>query len=95
MDRKESRPFAETKSGERKAAMPFRKIISQPIVVDEAGLRLVGAVNAVVVATMKDARRSTTRLSSHQRVRIVQRGGKTEVFEHESRVEEGGLDDDV
>jgi hypothetical protein len=60
--------------------MKYRKVINQPIEVDENGVTIRGGVNAVVAATINEP--GDNQVSSHQKVRVVQRNGVTEVFEH-------------
>ena len=66
--------------------MKFRKVINEPIDVDEDGVRVTGGVNAVVNANVNEPG-SDSHVSSKQRVRVVQRGGRTETLEVESETE--------
>lgn len=68
--------------------MRFRKVISEKV--DESGVT--GAINAAIAANIGSEPRQQ-KVSSRQKVRVVQRGGKTEVFEHESDVDTEGESD--
>jgi len=57
----------------------IRKIISKPFQHDSEEGSIAGSVNAVVSANVNEPGESHTRVSSRQR--IVQRNGRTEVFE--------------
>jgi hypothetical protein len=70
--------------------MKIRKVINEPIDEEHDGVSIAGGVNAVVSANVGE-KGERNKVSTRQRTRIVQRGGKTEVFEQE--VEEGGTDD--
>ena len=59
--------------------MKIRKIISKPFQHDSEEGSIAGSVNAVVSANVNEPGESHTRVSSRQR--IVQRNGRTEVFE--------------
>ena len=59
--------------------MKFRKIISKPFQQDGKDGSVAGGINAVVSANVNEPGKSHTRVSSRQR--IVQRNGRTEVFE--------------
>ncbi|MEA2434278.1 MAG: hypothetical protein QOG54_1735 [Actinomycetota bacterium] len=72
--------------------MKYRKVINEPIEVDEDGVTIRGGVNAVIAATVNEG---NSRVSSHQKVRVVQRNGITEVFEQSSDVDTGDADDDA
>jgi hypothetical protein len=67
----------------------YRKVIRKPIDIDEDGVRVAGGVNAVVSANVNEKEGSRSTVSSRQRVRVVQRDGKTEVYEEESTTEDG------
>ena len=67
--------------------MNLRKVIQKTVRRSGAGTDVVGNVNAAVSANVNEPGRSVTSVSSRQR--IVQRGGRTEVFEEEHRVEGG------
>ena len=69
--------------------MKFKKVINERIDEKKDGVNVAGGVNAVISANVGESG-SKTSVSSRQR--IVQRDGKTEVFEHEVR--EGGDSDD-
>jgi hypothetical protein len=70
--------------------MRYRKVIKKPVEVDEDGVQIAGAVNAVISATVNEP--GSTHLSSRQKVRIVQRNGRTETYE-ETSTDEGGNDE--
>jgi hypothetical protein len=59
--------------------LKFRKIISKPFRHEGKDASVAGGLNAVVSANVNEPGRSHTRVSSRQR--IVQRNGRTEVFE--------------
>ena len=59
--------------------MRFKKLISEPIDKEADGVHVTGGINAVVSANVNEPGSSVTSVSSKQR--IVQRNGKTEVFE--------------
>ncbi len=61
--------------------MKFKKIISKPFRHEGEDASVAGGVNAVVSANVNEPGKSHTRVSSRQR--IVQRNGRTEVFEEE------------
>ena len=67
--------------------MSLRRVINKRIRHSAKGLDLVGDINAVIAANT--GRGSTSHVSSKQNTRIVQRGGRTEVFEDESSTESG------
>ncbi len=64
----------------------FRKVINEPIEIDEDGVTVGGGINAVVSANVNE--KGSPHVSSKQRVKVVQRAGRTEVLEHESETEE-------
>jgi hypothetical protein len=68
--------------------MRIRRVISRPII-DRATGRLTGSINAVVVGSMNEPRKTSTRVSSRQRLHIVQKGSDTEVFEEEIMIDDG------
>jgi hypothetical protein len=70
--------------------MKYRKVINEPIEIDEDGVSVRGGVNAVIAANVNEP--GDSHVSSRQRVRVVQRNGKTEVFEHTSDIDEGQND---
>jgi hypothetical protein len=70
--------------------MKIRKVLNKRIRRSGDGGEVVGDVNAVVSANVGEKRPSSSHVSSRQRTRIVQRSGRTEVFEHEYATEEGG-----
>ncbi len=59
--------------------MKIKKIISKPFRHEDENVSAAGGVNAVVSANVNEPGSSQTRVSSRQR--IVQRNGRTEVFE--------------
>ena len=65
--------------------MKFRKVINEPIEHDEDGVSVTGGVNAVISANVNESGDSS--VSNKQKVRVVQRNGRTEVFEHSSEVD--------
>ncbi|MEA2447281.1 MAG: hypothetical protein QOK47_918 [Actinomycetota bacterium] len=67
--------------------MKFRKVINKPIRGDEDGVSVAGGVNAVVNANVNEPG-SESHVSSKQKVRVVQRGGRTETFEVESETDD-------
>jgi hypothetical protein len=62
--------------------MKYRKVINEPIEVDRDGVTIRGGVNAVISASVNET--GVQHVSTHQKVRVVQRDGVTEVFEHSS-----------
>jgi hypothetical protein len=64
----------------------FRKVINEPIEVDEDGVHIAGGVNAVISANVNEPG-TKSHVSSKQKVRVVQRNGKTYV-EHETETDE-------
>jgi hypothetical protein len=68
--------------------MRYRKVINEPIEIDENGVSVRGRTNAVIAANVNEP--GDSRVSSRQKVRVVQRNGKTEVFEHSTETDEGG-----
>jgi hypothetical protein len=69
--------------------MKVKKVINEPINEQQDGVNVAGGINAVISANVGESGSSTS-VSSRQR--IVQRDGKTEVFESEVS-EEGEADD--
>ena len=67
--------------------MKFRKVINEPIKIEEDGTTVAGGVNAVINANVNEPG-SKSQVSSKQRVRVVQRGGRTETFEVESETDD-------
>jgi hypothetical protein len=63
--------------------MNLRKVIHRRIRSARKGVNAAGDVNAVISVNTSEPG-STSHVSSRQRTRIVQRGGRTEVYEHES-----------
>jgi hypothetical protein len=63
--------------------MKFRKVINKPFKTEKDGTTVTGGVNAVVNANVNEPG-SESHVSSKQRVRVVQRGGRTETLEVES-----------
>ena len=68
--------------------MKIRKVVSQTFGHDDKDVNVAGSVNAVVSADVNEAD-SHTRVSSRQR--IVQRNGRTEVFEEEHQFDDGDI----
>ncbi len=66
--------------------MKIRKVVSRTFDSEDKDVNVVGAVNATVSADVNEPD-SHTRVSSRQR--IVQRNGRTEVFEEEHRFDDG------
>jgi hypothetical protein len=66
--------------------MKFKKVINEPIAEEKDGVSVAGGVNAVIAGSINEPNNSS-HVSSKQKVRVVQRGGKTEVFEEESSSE--------
>ena len=64
----------------------FRKVINEPIEIDEDGVTVRGGINAAISANINE--KGSSHVLSKQRVKVVQRGGRTEVFEHESHDDE-------
>jgi hypothetical protein len=60
----------------------LRKVIQQRIRKDADGVSLAGGIDAVVSANVNEP--GTTRTSRRTKTRIVQRNGRTEVFETET-----------
>ena len=72
--------------------MDIRKIIQRRIRHSGGGVNAAADVNAVVAANVNEAGSSHTHVSRRQSTRIVQRGGKTEVYEEhrDPPADEGG-----
>ncbi|MEA2477891.1 MAG: hypothetical protein QOC87_2090 [Actinomycetota bacterium] len=68
--------------------MRFKKVINEPIDHEVDGVHVTGGINAVVAANVNESGSSVTRVSSKQR--IVQRNGKTEVFEQTNDTDDEG-----
>ncbi len=66
--------------------MKYRKVINEPIEIDEEGVTVRGGVNAVIAATVNEG--GHQHVSSRQTMRVVQRNGITEGFEHSAADEE-------
>ncbi len=66
--------------------MKIRKVVSRAFGHDDRDSNVAGAINAAVSADVNEAG-SRSRVSSRQR--IVQRNGRTEVFEEEHRFDDG------
>ena len=71
--------------------MQIRRVFNKRIRRGGKGTSVAGDVNAVISAHVAD-NPSTSHVTSRQRTRIVQRGGRTEVFEHEHTTDQGGAD---
>ena len=67
--------------------MKLRKVIQKTIRHRDGGTDVAGNINAAVAANVNEPGRSHTHVSSKQR--IVQRGGRTEVFESEQTTKGG------
>lgn len=65
--------------------MKIRKQVSKPFRHEDEDVSVAGAVNAVVSANVNEPGAGHTRVSSRQR--IVQRNGRTEVFEEHHSVD--------
>jgi hypothetical protein len=63
--------------------MKLRKVIQKRLRRDGDGVSVAGGLDAVVSANVNEPGRSETNVRSH--TRIVQRNGRTEVFETESQ----------
>jgi len=61
--------------------MKLRKVIQKRLRHEGRGANVAGSVNAVVSANVNEPGGAKTHVSSHQR--IVQRSGRTEVFDDE------------
>ena len=74
--------------------MNLKKVIEKRLRHGGKGVNVAGGIDAVVSATSGEPG-TTNRVSHRQRTRIVQRGGRTEVYEHESKSSssEGGAND--
>ena len=57
--------------------MRIRKVLRKPITIDEDGLQVSGGIHAVISANVNEP--GNTSATSSQRVRIVQRAGKSRV----------------
>jgi hypothetical protein len=68
--------------------MNLRKVINKQIRRSGKGVDFVGDVNAVIAANT-GRRGTTSHVSSKQSTRVVQRGGRTEVFHDESETRSG------
>jgi hypothetical protein len=55
--------------------MKYRKVINEPIEVDEDGVHIVGGVNAVISANVNEPG-GKSHASSKQKIRVVQRKGR-------------------
>ena len=69
--------------------MKIRKVVRKTIDEHDDGVDVVGGVNAAISANVGEKGGTTSRVSSRQRIRIVQRGGRTEVHHEEAGVDEG------
>ncbi len=58
----------------------FRKVITEPIQVEDNGVNIAGGIHAAIAANVNES--DASHVTSKQRVKIVQRNGRTEVFEH-------------
>jgi hypothetical protein len=67
--------------------MKLRKVIQKRLRRDADGVSVAGGINAVVSASVNEPGTTETKVRSH--TRIVQRNGKTEVFETESDTDSG------
>jgi hypothetical protein len=67
--------------------MKLRKVIQKQLRRDADGVSVAGDVNAVVSASVNEPGTTETNVRSH--TRIVQRNGRTEVFETESDTDSG------
>jgi hypothetical protein len=67
--------------------MKLRKVIQKRFGHDADGVSVAGGLNAVVSASVNESGESKTSVRSH--TRIVQRNGRTEVFETESDDDSG------
>jgi hypothetical protein len=69
--------------------MNLRKVIRRTIRHSKDGVNVAGGIDAVVNANVNEP--GVTRTSVHSTTRIVQRNGRTEVFEQETKTspEEG------
>lgn len=63
--------------------MKWRKVINEPIDVERDGVTIAGGVNAVIDANVNEPVPSS-HVSSKQKVRVVQRRGKTQTVRVES-----------
>ena len=61
--------------------MKIRKVIRKRIDRQGKGVNVAGGVQGVVSANVNDPKGSVNRVSSKQRVRVVQKDGRTEVHE--------------
>jgi hypothetical protein len=71
--------------------MKIRKIVRKTLDEHRDGVDVVGGVHAAISANVNEKRGSSSRVSSRQRLRVVQRGGRTEVL-HEEETSDGGED---
>jgi hypothetical protein len=62
--------------------MKLRKVIQRRVQKDADGVSVAGGINAVVSANVNEP--GTTKTSVRSNTRIVQRNGRTEVFETET-----------
>ena len=62
--------------------MKLRKVIRRRVNKSADGVSVAGGIDAVVSASVNDP--GTTRTSVRSKTRIVQRGGRTEVFDTET-----------
>ena len=69
--------------------MRIRKVARKTIDEHHDGVDVVGGVNATISANVGEKGASSSRVSSRQRIRVVQRGGRTEVVHEEGGVDEG------
>jgi hypothetical protein len=65
----------------------LRKVIQKRLRREADGVSVAGSLDAVVLANVNEQGRSATNVRSHSR--IVQRNGRTEVFETESQSDSG------
>ena len=67
--------------------MKLRKVIQRHIRADADGVSAAGGIDAVVSANVNEP--GTTRTTVRSKTRIVQRGGRTEIFESETETDAG------
>ena len=69
--------------------MRIRRVVRKTIDEHHDGVDVVGGLNATISADVGEKGGSSSRVSSRQRIRVVQRAGRTEVLQDEDGVDEG------
>ncbi|MGH2557029.1 MAG: hypothetical protein ACRDHO_15135 [Actinomycetota bacterium] len=74
--------------------MRIRRLITRSVVQGRASRRLAGGVHAAVAASVNEPKRTRTRVSTRQRLRVVQGGNNNaELIEQEIVTDEDAADE--